>query len=192
MTRLSPEEVRFTLDEYLRIADAGLLDHLSKTELLDGRIIGMAPQDDPHMAALSRVNALLSSAVDPERDWLVVEGTLYLDQENAPEPDFHLFDVPIMTPRAQRPKPILVVEISDTTYRKDSGEKARIYARAGIEDYWIVNVGQRRVEVYREPTNPTGNDEDWGYASVVHYAPGEKVAILKRPAASFAVERMLP
>jgi Uma2 family endonuclease len=192
MTRLSPEEVRFTLDEYLRIADAGLLDHLSRTELLDGRIIAMAPQEDPHMAAVSRVNALLSSAVDPERDWLVIEGTLYLDNENAPEPDFHLFDVPIMTPRAKRPKPILVVEISDTTYRKDSGEKVRIYARAGIEDYWIVNVGRRQLEVYREPTNPTGNEDDWRYASVVHYAPGERVAMLKRPEVSFAVERMLP
>jgi Uma2 family endonuclease len=191
MSRLSPEQVRFSLDEYLRIADAGLLDRI-KTELLEGRIVDMAPQEDPHMAAVSRIMRLLNAVTDAEQDWLVVQGTLYLDDRSAPEPDFHLFNVPVMTPRERRPAPILVIEVSDTTYRKDRDEKTRIYARAGIEDYWIVNINQRRLEVYRQPINPTGNDEDWRYASVTHLGPGEMASMLKRPAVKLPVAQMLP
>jgi Uma2 family endonuclease len=187
----SRRQIRFNVDEYLRIADAGLLGR-RRTELLEGRIIKLAPQKDPHMGAISRLNALLMAVADPKRDWLIVQGTLYLDEQNAPDPDFQLYDVPIMTPLEKRPKPLLVVEVSHTTYRRDSEVKTRIYARNGIEDYWIVDVRKGRVEVYRQPFNPTGKDEDWGYKSATSFGPGESVTMLKRPTVSFRVEDMLP
>jgi hypothetical protein len=55
-----------------------------------------------------------------------------------------------------------------------------------------VNINQRRLEVYREPLNPTGNDDGWRYASVTHHGPGETVSMLKRPAVKLAVDKMLP
>jgi Uma2 family endonuclease len=114
-----------------------------------------------------------------------------LDEHNAPEPDFHLFDVPVGTPRKKLPLPILVIEVSDTTYRRDSGSKLRLYARAGVADYWIVNLRENRIEVYRRPANPTGKESDWRYASVNHLAIGKAVEMLKRPKVRFEVAAML-
>jgi Uma2 family endonuclease len=151
----------------------------------------MASQLHPHMWAISKVNRLLVQATTSD-DTLIVQGTLYLDDLNAPDPDFQLFDVPVGTAPERLPLPILVIEVSDTTYRRDSGIKLRLYARAGIADYWIVNLNQNRVEVYRKPENPTGNDQDWRYASVNHLAAGETVEMLKRPSAKFEVAAMLP
>lgn len=114
-----------------------------------------------------------------------------MDEHNAPEPDFHLFDVPVGTPRKKLPLPILVIEVSDTTYRRDSGSKLRLYARAGVADYWIVNLRENRIEVYRRPANPTGKESDWRYASVNHLAIGKAVEMLKRPKVRFEVAAML-
>ena len=97
------------------------------------------------------------------------------------------------TPDNQLPAPLLVMEISDTTYRKDAGPKLRAYARAGVADYWIVNLPLRRVEVYRRPENPTpGRRSGWRYADVSHFGPGQTVAPLLRPMISFPVDALLP
>src|SRR5580658_715321 len=152
MPQVAPNPVRFTVGEYLRMSDAGILGG-RRTELVGGTIKKMAPQEDRHIWSVSKITRLLIHATTL-KDTLIVQGTLYLDEQNAPEPDFHLFDVPIGTPRDRLPLPILVIEVSDTTYRRDSGSKLRLYARAGIADYWIVNLRDNRVEVYREPANP--------------------------------------
>ena len=189
MSPVAPNPIRFTVDEYVRMGDAGILGS-RRTELVDGRIKKMAPQKDRHMWSVSKITRLLIHATTP-KDTLIVQGTLYLDEQNAPEPDFHLFDVPIGTPREKLPLPILVIEVSDTTYRRDSGIKLRLYARTGVADYWIVNLRENRIEVYRKPANPTGKESDWGYASVNHLASGEVVAMLKRPKVRFEVGAML-
>jgi len=186
---LAPTPVRFTVAEYLKMSEAGIFGD-RRTELVAGRIKKMAPQLDRHMWAVSKINRLLIQATTP-KDTLNVQGTFYLDDENAPEPDFHLFDVPVGTPREKLPLPILVVEVSSTTYRRDSGIKLRTYARAGIADYWIVNLRANRLEVYRKPENPTGKKTDWRYASVEHQAVGETVVMLKRPKVKLQVEEML-
>jgi Uma2 family endonuclease len=90
------------------------------------------------------------------------------------------------------PRPILVIEVSDTTYRKDAGPKLRAYARAGIGDYWIINLQQQRVDVYRGLENATGKAAGWRYADVAHRGRGEAVSPLGRPDLSFAVDGMLP
>ena len=189
MSQVAPNPVRFTVGEYLRMSEAGILGR-RRTELVDGKIKKMAPQKDRHMWSVSKITRLLIHATTL-KDTLIVEGTLYLDEQNAPEPDFHLFDVPVGTPREKLPLPILVIEVSDTTYRRDSGSKLRLYARTGVVDYWTVNLRENRVEVYRKPHNPTGKASDWRYASVNHLAIGEVVAMLKRPKVGFDVEAML-
>ena len=185
--------IRFTVAEYLRMSEAGIFVMFGgrRTELLEGRIIKMAPQLDPHMWAISKLNRLLVAATT-QKDWLIVEGTLYLSDDSAPEPDFCLFDVPEGTPQKKRPLPILVIEVSNKTYNRDSRAKMRIYAKAGIQDYWIVNLRDRRVEVYRKPENPTGAGKGWHYASVKHLKPGQSVAMLARPSVSFPVNELLP
>jgi Uma2 family endonuclease len=173
----------------MRMAEAGIFGS-RKTELVRGRIKKMAAQNYPHRWAISKITDLLVAVKKPT-DWLVIEGTLRLSDDSAPDPDFHLFDVPGGTPEEKLPLPILVIEVSDKTYLKDSVTKLRLYARAGIADYWIVNLPDQRVEVYRKPENLTGKESGWRYASVKHLHAGESVAMLKRPKVKFAVERML-
>jgi Uma2 family endonuclease len=117
---------------------------------------------------------------------------LAVSRHSAPDPDFHVFGFPMGTSPKPRPVPLVVIEVSDTTYALDSGVKLRAYARRGIEDYWIVNIPQDRLEVYREPGNPTGRRSGWRYASVEFFARGQDVRLLKRPGVGFRVVQMLP
>jgi Uma2 family endonuclease len=123
---------------------------------------------------------------------VVVQGTLPLGRFGAPDPDIHVFDVPEGTAEEQLPKPFVVVEVSDKSYRKDSGIKVRQYASSGIRDYWIVNLTQRRVEVYRKPENRTGKRKDWHYAEVQMFKTGQKVKLLDYPKVAIAVRELIP
>ena len=185
------KRVRWTATDYLRMAEAGLLDD-RRVELLNGEIIELPSQAYPHRLSISRTNRALSAAFPVTNYWVVIQGTLVLSRYNAPDPDFYVLDVPEGTPEAQLPLPFLVVEISDTTYGKDSGPKLRAYASAGIADYWIVNLAARRVEVYRRPENPTpGRRSGWRYADVAHFRPGETIHPLLRPHVAIAVDALL-
>ena len=186
------KRVRWTVTDYFRMAEAGLLND-RRVELLNGEIIEVPAQATPHRAAITNgIHALVAAFPKPQH-WLVVQGTLRLSRHDAPDPDFHVFDVPIGTPDDKLPSPLLVIEVSDTTYAKDSGPKLRTYARAGIADYWIVNLPARRVEVYRRPENPTpGRRSGWRYADVAHFKPGETIRPLLRPHVAIAVDALLP
>lgn len=173
------------------MAEAGLFGN-RRVELIEGEVIQMAAQATPHRAAITKISRMLLSAFDPAKEWVVIQGTLVLPPRSAPDPDFHVFAAPVGTPDDGLPRPLLAIEVSDTTYRRDSGSKLRLYARAGIEDYWIVNLPQRRVEVYRQPENPTGVRSGWRYAEVRFVGPGQEVRPLKRPDLTFATDAMLP
>jgi Uma2 family endonuclease len=161
-----------------------------RVELVEGEVLAMAAQATPHRASITKISQLLLNAFTA-RDWVVIQGTLLLPPSGAPDPDFHVFDVPIGTPDDRLPVPILVIEVSDSTYARDSGPKLRMYARAGIADYWIVNLNLQRVEVYRRPENPTGKRLGWRYADRQVFEPGEIVSPLGRPALRLDVRGML-
>jgi len=184
-------KVRFSVDEYFRMSEAGVFGD-RRVELLEGRIFRMHAQAHPHRWAVSKTMWSLRSRFAPGRFWVVVQGTLLLGRHGAPEPDLHLFDTPEGTAEKLLPKAVLVIEISDTTYRRDTGIKLRQYAAAGIQDYWIVNIPEQRVEVYRDPENPTGKKRDWRYASRTDHKRGGKVKLLAYPKISLPVSEMLP
>lgn len=186
------KRIKFTVDEYFRMSEAGVFDD-RRVELIDGRIVQMHAQANPHRAAITRINIILNrNFSNPKRFWLVVQGTLIIQPYSAPDPDFHVFDVPVGTPDDDLPRPFLVIEVSHTTYKRDSGSKLRLYASTGVEDYWILNIPERRLEVYRKPENPTGRKRDWRYASVQHFKPGGKVKLLAYPKIAIPVDEMLP
>ena len=189
--KLAPaKRIRWTVKDYFRMSDAGLFDD-RRVELIEGDIVKMAAQGCPHQLSITRISRLLLAAFTSS-DWVVIQGTLVLPPYGAPDPDFHVFDVPEGTPAHRLPIPLLVIEVSDTTYLKDSGSKLRMYARAGVPEYWIVNQPQDRVEVYRQPHNPTGKRVDWRYADVRQYARGDDISPLRRHRLSFPVDKMLP
>lgn len=181
--------LRWTVKEYFRLAEAEVLDN-RRVELIDGDLVETPPQTHPHLLAVTRLSRLLLNTFGPSSYWVVLRGTLVLPRYGAPDPDFHVFDTPEGARRDRLP--FLVIEVSDTTYRNDSGPKLRMYARAGIQDYWIVNLPEQRVEVYRQPENPTRRRSGWRYAAASFHSRGEKVRPLHRPQVTFAVDAMLP
>ena len=172
------------------MAEAGLLND-RRVELINGEIIQVPAQATPHRACVTKVSRALLSSFGPS-DWVVIQGTLPLGGHSAPDPDFHVLDVPVGTPDRLLPIPLLVIEVSDTSYAKDSGPKLRLYARCGVRDYWIINLLQHRVEIYRRPENPTGRRSGWRYADVTFHVPGSRISPLGRPQTEFEVDALLP
>src|SRR5437763_4740715 len=123
MTLATSAATRFTVAEYQKMANAGVFDLFDdRVELINGRIYHVAPQLDPHMFAVSKGAELLLRARNPN-ELVLIQGTLRLDQYSAPDPDLQWYDVPFGTPEQRRPRPILLIEVSHTTYRRDSGVK---------------------------------------------------------------------
>ena len=190
MGRVTLPHTRFTLDEFARLVDADVFG-TTRVELLNGRIYRMAPQAEPHMAAVSKSNQALGKVIGAN-DWLIIQGTIRLDRFSAPDPDLLWVPCPIGTPSHLWPEPVLLIEVSDTTYRKDCGIKLRTYALHGIPEYWIENLRADRVEVYRDPQNPTGRLRDCQYSSIQHFGRGGKIPIAARPGVALSVDDLLP
>jgi Uma2 family endonuclease len=190
MSRATPPTIRFTVDELERMVEAHVFGD-RRVELVNGRIYRMAPQRSPHMTAVSKGAKVLQDLCPP-KEWIVIQGTLHLDRYSAPDPDLMWVPVAQGSPEHLWPLPLLVIEISHTTYKHDSGVKLRKYAQAGVKDYWIENLKADRIEVYRDPQDPTGKLKDCGYASVTHFARGQSIALLQRPKVMLAVDDLLP
>ena len=190
MARVSSPHTRFTVDELFKLVHADALG-TSRVELLNGRIYRMAPQGGPHMVAVTRgAKALLHAA--SASDWVILQGTLILNRFSAPDPDLLWLPVAEGTPVGQWPDPVLLIEVSDTSYRKDSGIKLRTYASHGVPEYWIENLPAGRIEVYRSPQNPTGQLRNCRYASVEHFGRGQTIRPQARPQVEFKVDDLLP
>jgi Uma2 family endonuclease len=181
---------RWTVKRYFRLAELGFFGD-GRVELLNGEIIRMPAQAQPHRLAITRITRLLVPAFDPARYTLVIQGTLPLSRYSAPDPDFHVFDAPEGTPEDQLAAPFLVIEVSDTSYLKDSGPKLRLYASVNIAEYWIINLLKQQVEVYRQPQNPTGKLADCRYGDVAVYRAGASVRPLGRANLALPVDQML-
>ena len=150
-----PERL-FTVQEYLRMVAAGILNKRDKVELIEGRIVKKMATDPPHVLVLEMVCDLLKKACDP--GWIVrVDSPLTLEK-SAPEPDAMVIRGPRELYRKQHPVAsdvLLVVEVSDSTLREDRNEMAQLYGGARIPTYWIVNLQDRRLEVHTEPSGPS-------------------------------------
>ena len=190
MVRVTYPSTRFTVAEYFKMARGGVFGD-RRTELINGRIYRMAAQGNPHMVALSKGTETLLRLRLPN-DWVIIGGTMRIDKYSAPEPDLLWLPVAIGTPAGRWPAPVLLIEISDTTYRHDSGVKLRKYAEHEVPDYWIINIPEDRIEVYRQPRNPTGLTIDCSYGSVTHFSRGQSITLLQRPNVAIAVDDLLP
>src|SRR5581483_6075006 len=147
-----PTPHRFTRDEYYRMGEAGLFAE-ERVELLDGEVITMPPQNPLHAGSTSRFATRL----------IRVLGTLFsvrmqlpivLNDWSEPEPDVAICRFDPDDYRHEHPKAsdvLLVVEVAATTLAYDRGRKVAAYASSGIPEYWIVNLVDRRIEVFRNP-----------------------------------------
>ena len=182
----SDSSYKFTVDQYMRMAEVGILAREDKVELIDGVILEMAPIGRPHGRRTHRIARLLGRLL-PDDVEVSIQGTIRLNDLSGPEPD-----IALLTPQASldsvnvpRPEGIsLVVEVAGSSLRTDRGEKTRRYARSGIPELWIFILETDEIEVSRQPTAE-------GYADVRIYRPGDTLTIQELPGIEFRVDDLL-
>jgi Uma2 family endonuclease len=147
---------RFTLDEYHQLLRVGVLKEDEHVELLEGLIVDMTPQGRPHALVISRLNRFLSRALG-EAYSVRPQLPLSLGPDSEPEPDLAIVTREEEEHAEEHPRTaLLVVEVAVDSLRVDRLIKGRVYARAGIPEYWVVDVAGRLVEVYTAPVAGEG------------------------------------
>src|SRR5262249_6262908 len=195
MTRAGGEPLfrtrRWTRREYDRLIELRMLHEDEPIELLAGRLVVREPQRTPHAVATQLTAEALRAACGAR--WMVrVQLPLALDDESEPEPDVTVVrGAPRDYLRDHPSAPALVVEVAHVSLRVDRIIKARLYARAGIEEYWIVNLVDRVLEVYRAPTGRSSGRRA-AYADVRRIAPPAFVTPLAAPSNTIAIADLLP
>jgi Uma2 family endonuclease len=191
MKQASFSPKRWRRVEYQRLADLGTFEHDS-IELINGQLIVAEPKGSEHAAAVDMAYVALLSAIPA--GWTVRgQNPLALDDESAPEPDLAVVHGTSADFRHAHPtRPALVVEVAESSLHYDRVTKGSLYARAGIVDYWIVNLIDRMVEVYRTPGPDLSAPFGWRYTSVDRFRGGDSVTPLDVPAAPLAVAALLP
>jgi Uma2 family endonuclease len=141
----------FTVDEYMRMGEVGILGEDERIELIRGEILTMSPIGTRHAAFVDRFTRRLVMALG-ERAWVRVQGPVRLFADTMPEPD-----LAVLRPRDYRqahPTPedvLLVIEVAETSLAYHRGSKAVLYAEAGIPEYWVADGVGEAVEVHRFP-----------------------------------------
>ena len=187
-----PRTRRWTRGEYERLAELGMFQPGERLELLDGLLVVREPQGSRHAGTIRRVLAALRRALG--EDWQIdSQLPIALDDDSEPEPDI------AVVPRdpdayldAHPSRAMLIVEVAETSYRIDREHKTSLYARAGIADYWIIDLVHDTVEVHREPGAAPQAPHGWQYRSVATLGRPASVAPLVAPGSPIPVADLLP
>ena len=192
MTSYETRTRRFSRAEYDRLIELGVFQPGEPIELIGGELIVAEPQGAAHYGVIRKTARALEAAFGV--GWEVrTQGPIGLDDESEPEPDVavvpggpddYLVDHPS--------RPVLTVEVSVSSLAFDRERKASLYARAGLADYWVVNLVERVLEVYREPVPDPAAPFGWRYARRDVLDGAAQVAPLALPTASVAVAHLLP
>ena len=145
---------RFTVDEFQRMAQTGILDEDARVELLDGQIVEMSPIGPRHAGCVRLLIRLLSRAAD--RVMIDVQNPVVLGTYAAPQPDLAILRLRADDYAHAHPGPddiLLVIEVADTSVATDRERKLPLYATAGIPEAWLVNLPEDVIEIHREPRN---------------------------------------
>jgi Uma2 family endonuclease len=160
----------FTVEEYRRMGEIGILSEDDRVELIEGEIVKMSPIGKRHAACVARLTQTITLML--QRAALVwTQNPVELDEYSEPQPD-----VVVLKPRddfygTAHPRPedvLLLIEVSDTTLEYDRKIKAPLYARTGVPEVWIVNIKEERVETF---ANPSGG----AYEMTASFSRGEEV-----------------
>jgi Uma2 family endonuclease len=183
---------RWTRAEYDRLIELGAFEPGERLELIDGFLVVREPQGVRHSTGIRRVLAALRRALGP--GWQIdSQLPLALDPSSEPEPDVSVVAGDADTYREAHPsRPLLIVEVADTSYRIDHEFKASLYARAAVREYWIVDLARGIVEVHREPERDETARYGWRYANVATLRPPSTITPLLAPTLAIAVADLLP
>jgi Uma2 family endonuclease len=183
---------RWTRVQYEKAIECGIFRDDERLELLDGVLVVKEPQSDPHFVAVDLVAGALRAAFGD--GWLVrQQGHFAAGRRSRPEPDVYVVPgAPRDYVRAAPTQPVLIVEVSHSRLAFDRGRKSVLYARRRIQDYWIVNLVERTLEVRRDPGRLAPPPRGRGYRSVETLRPPSFVVPLALPDARIAVADLLP
>ncbi len=176
----------FTVDEYYRMVEAGILHEDDRLELLEGKIIQMAAMGSRHAACILRLNEFFTPQVVGRAN-TAVQIPVRLSVRSEPEPDLMLLRFRPDRYADALPGPsdvLLLIEVSDTTLRYDRDTKLSLYAKAGIPEVWIFDLEGARLLVHRNPSAD-------GYEQVLTFRAGSAVAPAAFPELSLNVEDIL-
>ena len=175
--------VMWTRDDCRKLEGTGLLPE--RWELVQGEIISKMGTNLPHAMIAQRISVWLISVFPSE--YILPSCSIDVAPEDnpisEPEPDITILNRPV-DQLARNPMPgdiVLLIEVSDTTLDHDLGAKAKLYARAGIAEYWVVDLKARRIHQHREP-------QPEGYASLRVVGSGEVLSPLARPESTLTVD----
>ena len=185
-TGLFPEKRKFTVAEYYRMAEVGILGRDERIELIEGEIVVMAPIGERHANGVRRIDRVLHRALG-DAAIISVQCPLRLDDYSEPEPDIALLrfreDGYITHPGPA--DTLVVMEVSDSSLAFDLGDKARRYAAAGIPEMWVMNLPGDCIDRLDQP-GPAG------YARHTVFRRGENISPAALPDLAFAVADLLP
>jgi len=183
---------RWTRREYDRLIEIGVFAPGEPVELLGGELIVGEPQGSRHYTTVCLVEEALRAAFGS--GWVIrTQGPVALDEESEPEPDVAAARGTARDYSGEHPaRPVLVVEVAESSLRLDREHKGSLYARARLGDYWIVNLVEGVLEIYREPVADPTAIYGWRYASRIALGLEASATPLAVPAASIAVRALLP
>src|SRR3989442_10423608 len=186
------ETRRWKRVEYDRLIECGFFRPGDPIELVGGQLIVAEPQGSRHSATIRAVDEALRVAFGAGWD-VRTQLPVALDEESEPEPDVAVVPGSFGDYAGGHPsRPVLVVEVSESSLAFDRAHKGSLYARAGLADYWIVNLIDRVLEVYREPGRDPNAPFGWRYQSTSAQAPEASVAPLASSYALVRVSNLLP
>ena len=184
----------FTLDEYHQLIDIGFFDEDERVELLEGVLVSTSPIKPPHALTVDLLTRVFTSLFTRRNVLVRVQSPIYLPGTmTEPEPDLTIFRGSVADWKERHPSPsdiLFLVEVADTSLTRDRSRKGTIYAQAGILEYWIWNLADESLEVYRDPHAPPAGDAL--YQTKRTFRRGDSVAPLAFPDFEVAVSEVLP
>ncbi len=185
-TRTFPPRRRFTVEEFYRMLDAGIFTEDDRVELVEGDIIAMMPIGARHAACVKRLNRLLSRVLG-EQVIISVQDPLRLDEKNEVLPDVTVLRFRPDFYANAHPGPedvLLVVEVAETSLAYDREIKVPLYGRYGIPEFWLINLRDNVVEVYRRPFAQ-------GYKETLVFEKGDTLTPALLPDVHIAVQEIV-
>lgn len=179
---LHPEKHLFTVEEYRRMARAGIFGQDDRVELIEGEIIHMTPIGSRHAGCVNWLNRAFSRI--QEQCIVAVQSPIVLSERSEPQPDLALLKLRDDLYRQGHARPdevLLVVEVAETSSSYDRSVKIPLYARADIREAWLVNLETETITVYREPAPQ-------GYRLTETLRSGEHVFCLTFPELKLSVD----
>ena len=192
MARSEVQTHRWKRIEYDRLIDCGFFQPGDPIELLGGQLIVAEPQGSRHFTAIMATEEVLRRVFG--HGWHVrTQGPVALDDESEPEPDLAVVQGSFRDYAGEHPsRPALVVEVSDSSLALDREHKGSLYARAGIFDYWIVNLVDSVLEVYGVPSPDPAAPFGWRYGSAETLGSGASASPRALPSVQVRVADLFP